>query len=109
MTEATSLSDVCPKKKARRYVLNQISETEERKLIGNACSPPSYKIQTEWDAINPFFKQLDLLLTIEMVRFLGVASLVLFLQIALVSAQNEDAHARTRIGSEDACASGSCE
>ncbi|KIM55861.1 hypothetical protein SCLCIDRAFT_1220841 [Scleroderma citrinum Foug A] len=39
-----------------------------------------------------------------MVRFLGVASLVLFLQIALVSAQNEDAHARTRIGSQDACA-----
>ena len=49
-------------------------------------SPPSYKIQTEWDAINPFFKQLYLFLTIEMVHFLSVASLVLFLQIALVSA-----------------------
>ena len=72
---------------------------------------PSYKIQAEWEAINPFFKQSDLLLTIKMVRFLSVASLVLFLQIALVSADDTDRkkHGTGRTRTSTSCASGTGE
>jgi len=79
------------KSKARKYELNPRSRDNilfvesNKRAHRNIHSPPSYTIQIECGAINPFFKQLNILLVIEIVRFLSVASLVLFLQIALVS------------------------